>query len=1287
MTVISTTLRSGPPRWLASVPAVHLLGNGRYSVWLSEAGMGRSSWQGSALTRFAADRVCDADGWRLWLRDPGLGRTWSIARPTHASKQGTVFAAPGVFAWQQRDHGVETRLEVCVAPVADAELRTVTVINRTDRTRTLEITGCVELVLHDALADASHPAFSKLFVQTARDEASGALIATRRARGHGESHPALAHLLIGAGSSEWETDRARFLGRGRTWNRPAAVASPRPLSGTVGNVLDPVFATRRTVTLEPGEQCRWTFVLAAATTPDEALAIATRFTDERTIDAAFNGATTAARARLDSHRLSSDDGERASRLAAALLYGDPPLRAGDDVLRQSGDDAPVRAALGIPHAAPLVVVRADEPLAAHELDAIVRQTVLVREHGIDAHVAVVGGPLAGVPSAFVHAAHELDATGRRALEASARVLVSELALPALLAPIADEPALTREHVAPRLAGVSRKRGPGREREALLEDNGYGGFSTDGREYVVHVDALHRGSHRLPPQPWVNVIANERFGTLVSETGAGFTWSGNSREHRLTPWSNDALLDPHGEALYLVDEALGTAWSPVPGPLPHPASYETRHGLGRTRFRLDAEGITHETTIAVDRAAPVRFTHLRLTNTTDAPRTLTLVSYAQLVLGPAEAWARRVLTWHDPATGTLRARNATAGAWRDAIAFARVLAPARTPLAFTTDRARFLGRNGAVQKPAGLHDDSVFDGASGPMHDPCFAERITLVLAPGATEDVVLLLGEADGPAELEALLERFTTREAALRAIDDAHAAWVDRVSRVHIQTPSPELDLMVNAWLPYQTISCRLWGRSAFYQSGGAFGFRDQLQDALSLLPIAPELARAQILRNASHQFVEGDVLHWWHPPLSQGMRTRFADDLLWLPYLAGTYVRSTGDYAVLDEVTPFVRARALEAGEDEAYLRPGPAGESATVYEHAARAIDRSLTVGEHGLPLFGCGDWNDGMNRVGREGRGESVWMGWFLYTILGPWADLAEGRDEQGRATQWRAHREALRAALEREAWDGEWYRRGWYDSGAPLGSKDSDECQIDALAQAWSVLSNAAPRERATQAMQSLESRLVSERDGLIRLLTPAFQDTTEDPGYIKGYVAGVRENGGQYTHAALWVVRAFAELGRRDLAARLLAMVSPVHHTRDAKAVKRYKVEPYVIAADVYGVAPHVGRGGWTWYTGSSGWMYRVALESILGLRLETGSKLSIKPCIPDDWPGFTADWRLPGGDATRVNVRVTNPNGCAAAVVAARYDGREVRIVRGVARVPILRDGARHELEVTLGALETDPA
>ncbi len=1283
MSVISTALRSGPPRLQAQVPVVHLLGNGSYSVWLTEAGMGRSTWRGSALSRWAGERIEDADGWRFWLRDHALGRSWTLLRPTSSRPlgQGHVAAGSGVIAWSQRDHGIESRFEVCVAPEHDAELRTLTVRNHTERRRTIELTGCLELVLHDPDADASHPAFSKLFVQTEWDAEARALIASRRPRSPGESHPVVAHSLLGEGAYEYETDRARFLGRGRSWSRPAGLANRQPLSGSTGSVLDPVFATRRVVELGPGEERRWTFVLAAAADRDGALQTLRAYASEAVVDAAFSAAQSAARRSLDRAGLTSQDAEWASQLAGALLYGDPRLRTSEDVLRAAGDDAPVRARLGIPCRSPLVVVRLDEPGASAEWAGLHRALRLWRAHGIDATLVAVGGvPAGGEGEPGVVLARPLELPERMAIEAGARIVVREGTRAVLRQPVDEPEPSNHARPAPRLEGVARARGPRRAREALRFDNGFGGFSGDGREYVVRLDPRRPGGHRMPPAPWVNVIANERFGTLVSESGAGFTWSGNSREHRLTPWSNDALLDPHGEALYLQELSSGAAWSPLPGPRPHPAGYEVRHGLGYSTFRLEAESLVHETCVSVDREAPVKLVRLKLRNLGETTRSLAVYTCARLVLGPDDGIARRVVTAHDPRTGALLARNAAAGAWADAVAFSRVVTTEGATVSATTDRLSFVGRHGGTSGPHALRSPAAFDGVTGPMHDPCFAWRVSFELEPGGVRDLTFVMGEGADAAETSALLARFSGLAAADASLASARGAWHDRVSRVHIETPAPELDLMVNAWLPYQTLSCRIWGRSAFYQSGGAFGYRDQLQDALSMLALEPELAREQLLLNAAHQFVEGDVLHWWHPPLSRGLRTRFVDDLLWLPYLAATYVKATGDNTLLDQTASFVSARPLAAGEDEAYLQPERSLERATLYEHAARAIERSLDVGAHGLPLFGSGDWNDGMNRVGREGRGESVWMGWFLCAILGDWADLAEGRDDLVRAQRWRAHREGLQAALETEAWDGEWYRRGWYDNGEPLGSRHSDECQIDALAQAWSVLSGAAPRDRAARAMASVESRLVSEPDRLIRLLAPPFRDTAQDPGYIKGYVAGVRENGGQYTHAALWVVRALAELGRRDRAARLLAMLSPVSHGADAPSARRYQVEPYVVAADVCGVAPHVGRGGWTWYTGSSGWMYRVALESVLGVRLETGNKLVVKPCIPDDWPGYTMTWTLPGGEGTRVEISVRNPDGSSETVHDATYDGRPARVSHGEARVPLLLDGEAHRLEITLG-------
>jgi cyclic beta-1,2-glucan synthetase len=755
--------RRGPaaPRLRGACPATHLLGNGRYSVWLTEAGMGRSSWRGEALTRWTGDRVEDADGWRFWLRDLDLGRTWPVT-PTRAPARGSFSSEPGMLAWTRRDHGIEAGLEVCVVAGHDAELRTITVRNHTDRPRQLDVTGCVELVLHDPAADASHPAFSKLFVQTAWDAARGALTGSRRPRSPEERHAVVAHALVGEGALEWETDRAHFLGRGRSGSRPAALVSRRPLTGSVGNVLDPVFALRRRVSLAPGEACRWTFVLAAGETHAAALSTLDALASTDAIDAAREEARLAAHQRLERAGLTLEDADVAETLAGALLYGNPGLRATDDVLRSADDDAAVRATLELGRATNVVVVRFDEPGAAETWEWLRRALGHWRHHGIDAALVAAGGtPERHEPETGVVVAGALDPAARRALEAGAAI-VARAASHALLrsqepADVADDRsdggteeshASTRPSTRPLL-----RRGPRREREPLAFANGYGGFAPGGREYVVHVDPLRRGSHgdgpgsghRLPPLPWVNVIANPRFGTLVSETGAGFTWSGNSREHRLTPWFNDPQLDPHGEALFVEDLASGAAWSPTPGPLPHPAAYEVRHGLGQSTFRLDAESLELETRVAVDAGAPVKHVRMRITNRDAVRRELSLVSLASLVMGASARDGRRVVTEHDAGAGALLARNPAAGDWRDAVAFARVVTPPGATVTWTTDRRAFVGAGGELARPRALGAPGVFDGATGPMHDACFAWRVTFALAPGESRDVSFVMGEgADG---------------------------------------------------------------------------------------------------------------------------------------------------------------------------------------------------------------------------------------------------------------------------------------------------------------------------------------------------------------------------------------------------------------------------------------------------------------------------------------------------------------------------------------------------------------
>ena len=1000
--------------------------------------------------------------------------------------------------------------------------------------------------------------------------------------------------------------------------------------------------------------------------------------------------------------LTATEAHRFEALAARILAGDPGLRAGQGESPPGPLDLDTLSAFGLSPQARFVLVRGDR------VEEMVRARRYWAALGLPIDLVIVSSEASTVPApgdpVGIHRfpAGELS-PDRLALLRRAAAAIVDASWPGLER-LKAEPGYGTEAAAgdsakiagrfgdppaggpaeadgPAGGGGPREAGgPAESPEALRFWNGTGGFSSDGDEYVIRLTPRDDGTLRLPPLPWINVLANDRFGALVSETGAGTTWSGNSREHRLTPWSNDPLLDPHDEAFYVRDEDTGAFWSPLPGPAPAPAAYEVRHGFGVSRFSLSHAGLAHRTSVFVAAEAPVKITLVRIANRSGRPRRLSLFAYRRLVLGGLPAvTARFVITESDPDSRALLARNPAAGPWADAVAFdaAAASAPVREERA-SGDRRAFLGSGGDPARPAAVVGGDL-EPRTGAGLDPCFARKLSLDLAPDAEIEVAFLLGEGRDAAETRALLERFGDIGAARAELDRVRAFWREGLSRVRIETPSPALDLMVNGWLAYQTLACRIRGRTAFYQSGGAFGFRDQLQDAGALTPWWPELLRDQVLLGAAHQFVEGDVLHWWHPPRSRGIRTRFADDLVWLPYLTAHYVRTTGDRSLLDEPAPFLTARTLAPGEDEAYLRPELSGETADVYEHGCRALDRALTRGPHGLPLFGTGDWNDGMNRVGREGRGESVWMGFFLHRVLGDFLPFCEDRRDAARVERYRAYREQVAAALESAGWDGGWYRRAYYDDGEPLGSRENDECRIDALAQAWAVISGEAPPERADRAMDAVERELISEDDGLIRLLAPPFDRTPKDPGYIKGYIPGVRENGGQYTHAALWVVRAEAELGRSDRAARFLDLLNPVNHALTPEAVERYRVEPYVIAADVYGAPPHVGRGGWTWYTGSSGWMLRVALESVLGLRVEDGNTLVASPCIPGDWPGFEAAFRLPG-DETRYEVSVSRSGGAAGGVVSAEMDGVAAPIRGGAARVPLVRDGGLHRVEIVLG-------
>lgn len=1277
-------------------PVAHILSNNHYNIMMTSDGSGLSSCENIAINRWRPDYTTDNHGMFFYVQNIDSQEFWSSTyQPTEIEPDNyqTIFSLDKA-EFIRKDGDIYTKTEVIVSPQDNTEIRRLTITNNGKNDITFEVTSYFEAVIDEFNSDLSHPAFSKLFIETEFDCDKQMLLATRRPRSSGKERKWIMSTVLvddkPAEYIEYETDRAKFIGRGNSVKNPESLTRGLHLTNTVGKVLDAIMCLRVRVTVPAGKKRTATYISGITDTREECMRIAFEYRKPHVIEDSYKLALFHKDVEMQYLNIKPKQANAIQEMVGSLYYPSKLMRSSESILSKNVLAQSSLWRFGISGDNPIILLRINDQTELDTVNDMILVYEYLRMKGTRVDLVILNEMQEGYFQELSLKIRDLI-NNIKVFDTSTRQLGAYLIQMSVL----TEEELNLLYTVARIVLTGKDRLLSKKVKNLFIDepiekeipynfrddityneinlvddhlelfNGIGGFVKDGSEYVISISDIN-----ITPSPWINVIANEKFGFIVSALGAGHTWALNSRENKLTTWTNDPVSEIPSEIIYIRDEISGKYFTPSALPIRENNKYKVRHGFGYTVFEHNSLELEQKTTVFVPEKDSIKIFKVSLNNKCDIARSLSLTYFADIVMGVSrETSVPYIITKMNNTSNIFTAKNPYNGDFRNEILFVSCSEKINS---YSADKSSFIGKGGSLAKPESLLYKELPNNCGAGL-DPCVALKVNIELEPQEEKEVIFIIGEVQDPSLIEKLVDKYLNIEQTNNEFENIKEYWNNILTQIVVDTPDNSTNYLLNGWLLYQTLACRIFARSAYYQASGAYGFRDQLQDTLSLLNARPEIARNMILQHSTRQFFEGDVQHWWHPYTDgRGVRTRMSDDLLWLPYVTSEYITSTGDNLILDEVTSYIEDSQLSEKEHERYTTPRLSDNFGSIYEHCIKAIDRSIKFGQHGLPFIGCGDWNDGMNKVGVAGKGESVWLAWFLYKVLNMFAPICEMKGDFERSKQYIEVSKQLASSTEENAWDGEWYLRAYFDDGTSLGSRQNIECQIDSIPQSWSVISGAADFERSNIAMESVRNHLVKYEDQLIQLLTPPFDKMVPDPGYIKGYIPGIRENGAQYTHAAVWTVIAFSKLKKGDAAYSLFRMLNPINHTTNYSEAVKYKNEPYVMSADVYSTSPHNGRGGWSWYTGASGWMYSSGVEWILGIK-KTGNFLDINPTIPKEWNQYSIKYKY---NKTLYNIIVKNPQNIDSGVVLVIVDEKQMADLR----IPLVDDMLEHNVEVIMG-------